>query len=167
MSEKNLKKLDIVLFILFPLFAAAISYFFKVNYFTSIMLFFGLPAIYLSFRNKHAIIKSVIFSITFSLLFTTGAYVAVHNGAWYVPNTVFPFRIFWGFAIEDLMIALFFSYLVVIFYEHFIDKSKYQITEHRIKYLILPVIILAILFLCFYILKLSIFDIPLVYLYLG
>ncbi len=51
------KKIDIILLILFPIFATLISLTIRANYFVSTVLFFVIPAIYFSLRTPNAIKK--------------------------------------------------------------------------------------------------------------
>lgn len=81
------KKIDIVLLILFPLFAFFIAIFLKANYLTSILLFFAPPAVYLSYRTKKAILRTLLFSILFVLPFgLVSDYVGIYGGAWACPS---------------------------------------------------------------------------------
>lgn len=64
------KTIDIVLMIVFPIFASIITLLFKTNFFTSTLLYFGLPALYLSFRLAKAISKSLICAVICSIFLT-------------------------------------------------------------------------------------------------
>ncbi|PIP63792.1 hypothetical protein CO165_01470 [Candidatus Roizmanbacteria bacterium CG_4_9_14_3_um_filter_33_18] len=56
-KQSNLKKLDILLLILFPVLATFTSLLLKTNYFISTILFFVVPSIYYSLRTPYAIKK--------------------------------------------------------------------------------------------------------------
>ena len=147
-NQKFLKKLDIVLLILFPLASVILSLVFKANFLVSILLFFGLPSLWLSFRTQTKIKKTFLFSLILSLpLGIFIDYIATINNSWFVPITVFSFRLFGVVPIEDLIWGFFFIYSIVIFYEHFLDKGKHELVDRRMKYLVWPLIIFALIFI--------------------
>ncbi len=128
-----IKKLDVLVLILLPLLAVFVSLALKTNFFVSTILFYGLPAIYLSWRNPHAVKRATIFSIASLPVMFIADYFAVLTKAWYVPSPLLP-RIlgivplddmFWGFAV---------IYVVVIFYEHFLDKGRHNVVDKKLKY---------------------------------
>lgn len=140
-------RFDIVLLILFPILSVFISLMFGTNFLISALLFTGLPAFYLSFRTPKAILRSIIFAAPFSII--GGLFfdhLAVLDNSWYVP-TVFPFRVFNTVPLEDLIWAFLLVYLILIFYEHFFDKSKHKIVGTRMKYFAYIVISLFTIFL--------------------
>lgn len=166
--HKLLKKLDIFLLIIFPLLSVFLSLIFKANFFFSILLFFGIPSIYFSFRSQDKIKKTLLFSFIFSI--PIGAivdYIGTINHAWFVPSTIFSFRLFNTVPVEDLIWAFFNTYLVVIFYEHFLDKGRQKLTETKFKYIIYLSIALVSIFLLILLRYSSILIIPYAYLLIG
>lgn len=144
--QKRVKKLDISLLFLLPVFATGFSLFLHANTLTSILVFYFPLAVYLSVRTKHAVLKTVVFSLFLTVLFgLVFDYMAYLDQAWYVPS-VFPYRIYGKIAGEDIIWSFFFVYTVVIFYEHFIDKAKHKVLEGKAKYGILLSVILILLF---------------------
>lgn len=147
MNEKFLKKTDITLLILFPVISVVFSLWFKTNYLTSILLFFGLPSFWLSFRTPKKIAKTFLFS-----LFTAVPigflldYVAVINNQWFVPSTIFSFRVMNIVPVEDFIWAFFLVYVIIIFYEHFLDKGKHELIDRKMKYIIWPLVVVLIVF---------------------
>jgi hypothetical protein len=100
----NQKKLEILLLILFPVLSVILSLVIKANFLVSTLFFFGLPAIWLSSRTKMAIKKTVLFSFIFSIpLAIIVDYRAILDKSWYVPTTVFPFRLLDIIPIENLI----------------------------------------------------------------
>jgi len=167
-DKKYLRKLDIFLLILFPIMSVILSLLLKASFLASILLFFGLPAVWLSYRTRHMIKKTLIFSLIFSIpLSLMIDYVAVLDKSWFVPSSVFSFRIFNVVAIEGFVFGFLLVYAVLIFYEHFLDKSKYEIVDKKMKYLILPLIILSIVFFALLLLKPGLLRIKYAYLCLG
>ncbi len=167
-NEKTLKKIDIILLIIFPIIATVISLLIKANFLVSTLLFFGLPASWLSYRTPHKSLKTLIFSAIFALPFGIIIdYITAQDGSWYVPTTIFPFRLLGVIPIEDLIWGFLLVYTVVIFYEHFLDKGKHELIDKKMKYFILPAIILFILFLLIYSLNPDFLRIKYAYLLIG
>lgn len=135
-NQKFLKKLDIFLLILFPIASVVLSLTFSVNFLVSILLFFGLPSLWLSFRTWSQVSKTFLFSLILSVpLGIFIDYIATIDNSWFVPISVFPFRLFGVVPIEDLIWGFFLIYSIVIFYEHFLDKGKHELVDRRMKYL--------------------------------
>lgn len=141
-----MKKLDILLLILFPLIAVILSLGLKLNFIISTLIFFGLPSVYLSFRTKKVILRT----LTFTLLFGLSAsivlnYMASLDNSWEVP-TIFPFRLLDKVSIEEIVWSLLIVYFIVIFYEHFFDKGKHKV-EYSMRYLAYILISILVVFL--------------------
>lgn len=161
------KKIDITFLILSPFIATLTSLTFRTNFLMSILFFFGIPAVYLSLRNKHAIKKSVIFSLVFGLLGGGLFDFLMHiNGAWFVP-TIFTFRIFNQIPVEDLLWGFLAVYNVIMFYEHFLDKGKHNLKDSNMKYLISLIIFLTFIISSIYIFNKNLFIIPYVFIKAG
>lgn len=168
MNEKILKKIDIFLLIFLPIFAAGVSLLVKANFLTSTLLFFGLPSLWLSYRTPQRISKTLLFSGIFSIpLGIIIDYIAALDGAWYVPTTIFPFRLLGVIPIEDIIWGFFLVYTIVIFYEHFLDKGKHELIDKKMKYFILPAILVLIIFFLLYFINPDLLRIKYAYLILG
>lgn len=128
-----LKKLDVLVLILLPLLAVFASLVLKTNLIISTMLFFGLLALYLSWRTKRGIKRAMLFSFVVSTCFIVIDYIVVGDQGWYVP-TIFPFRILGRVPMEDYIWYIFSSYTMLIFYEHFIDKGSHCLVAPNMKY---------------------------------
>jgi len=167
-NQNFLKKLDIFLLILFPIASAVLSLAFSVNFLVSILLFFGLPSLWLSFRTPSQVNKTFLFSLILSIpLGIFIDYIATVDNSWFVPITVFPFRLFSVVPIEDLIWGFFLIYSIVIFYEHFLDKGKHELVDKRMKYLAWPLIILMLVFFTILFTKPELLVIPYAYFWLG
>ncbi len=145
------KKIDIFFLIVSPLVATVISLYFKVNYITNIFLYFGLPALYLSVRNKHAIIKSTVFSLIMGVVAAFLIdYVATFSNSWLILSTVFHLRVLNIVPIEDIIWGFLVVYDTVMFYEHLLDKGRHNLKDTKVKYLVILTIFLLIVFLLVY-----------------
>jgi hypothetical protein len=92
----------------------------------------------------------------FSAIFITPVvfvlnYLAVRDNSWYVPTSVFPFRLLHDLPIEDAILGFMLTYSVVICYEHFLDKGKHHLIDQKMKYLIWPIGLLLIVFFALFV----------------
>lgn len=154
--------------ILFPLISVVLSLIFKVNFLASILLFYGLPSLWLSLRTPAQIKKTFLFSLIISIplgLFID--YLAIKDGAWFVPTTYFSFRLLGVIPIEDLIFGFFLIYSIVIFYEHFLDKGKHELVDKKMKYLIWPIVTALTIFIILLINRPNLLTLPFAYFWLG
>jgi len=142
LSRANLmKRLDIVLLIVFPLASIFLSLQFGLNYLYSTLLFYGLPAAWLSIRTPRRVTKVLIFSLILAVPLAIFAdYISIVSKAWIIPQTAFGFRVLGVVPVEDFILSFLSYYSIVIFYEHFLDKGKPEVIDKRMKYLILPLL---------------------------
>lgn len=162
------KKIDILFLIISPIVATIVSLFFKVNYLTNIFLYFGLPAAYLSIRNRHAIIKSTIFSlITGVVVAFLIDYIATFSKSWLILNTVFSHRVLGIVPLEDIIWGFLVVYDTIMFYEHLLDKGRHNLKDTKLKYLIVLTIFLLIAFVLVYWFNPAIIYIKYFYFYGG
>lgn len=141
---------DAVVLVAMPLFASWFSLWARTSMIFSTFLFFGLPAIYLSIKTPHAILRTLVFSLIMALPVNLVIdYLAHAMNAWFVP-TVYPFRFLGLVPIEDFVYTFLFIYAVTIFYEHFLDRSNHNILDKRMKYLIAGLLILVVVFAALY-----------------
>jgi hypothetical protein len=132
--NKDLRMLDIALLIFFPVLAVVLSFIFNTPYLISTFLFFGIPGLYLSFRTQKAVLRSLIFAFIGSISGTLVVdHLAALDNSWYT-RSMFSYRIFNTVSFDDLIWAFLIFYLVIIFYEHFFDKSKHKIIGSHMKY---------------------------------
>jgi len=114
-----------------PVFAALISLVFKTNFLASTLLFFGLPALYLSFKAKKAVKKAILFTLILLPLGVVFDFLGVTDHSWYVPRTVFPIRLLGTVPIEDVLWGMLLVYETILFYEYFLDKGKNNPLQKR------------------------------------
>lgn len=168
MKKIDFKKIDIAVLIIAPLMAMIISIILKANFLLSTLLFFGIPDIYLSVRNTQAIKKSLVFSI---LVGGVGSlvidYFATTNGSWFIPDSIFSFRIFDIVPIDDLVWGFLLVFNIIMFYEHLLDKGKHNVKDTKLKYLVVLVIFTLLAFFSIYAFKPSLFEIDYFYIKAG
>lgn len=131
--NKTIKKIDVIILSLSPIIAALVSVLLKTNFLISTFLFLGIPSLYLSIRTKKAIGRAAIFALLFITVGSILDHLAVINSIWFVP-TIFPFRIFGTVPAEDYVWAFMLVYLIIIYYEHFLDKGKHKLIAPHMKY---------------------------------
>jgi len=160
--------LDIIIISILPVASSVLILVFKLNFLESMLLFYATPSVYLSFRTKNAIPRSLIFALLWAI--PTGFvidYLVGINNVWYVPASPFP-RLFNLIPLEDLLWAFLISYLIVIFYEHFDDKCRgSNVKEGNIKTLIAFGLVVLSVFIVVRLINPSLLSIPYFYLFGG
>lgn len=130
-KQKMQQKDGIILFGL-PVFACVVSLYFQTNFFVSTFLFFGLLSVWLSARLPSRVPKVLLFSALLAIPVSIIVdYVGVMNGAWYVPASVFPFRLFSVVPIEDVLWGFLLVYNPVMFYCNFFDPGSSKLLHKR------------------------------------
>lgn len=133
-KRKKGKYIDVILLLAFPLFSAFISYTFRANLFIATMLFFGLPAAYLSIKaKKEAIKQTAIFTLFTVPVMIVFDYLAALDKVRLVPS-IFPVRLYGVVPLEEIIFGALLVYNIVLFYEYFIDKGKNKYKSGRLKY---------------------------------
>jgi len=143
---KNANKINLIVILVWPIFATLLSFLFNANYLISILLFFGVPSIYLSVINQKFVIKIALYSFIFSVpVAIILDYIAVVSGTWFMPLSVFdPFRVFGLIVVENILWVYLWVYFITIFYETFIEKDcKIKSFYPRLKYLFVVLISLT------------------------
>ncbi|MFA6257165.1 MAG: hypothetical protein WCT29_02700 [Candidatus Paceibacterota bacterium] len=134
-------------FLLFPIGAATVSIFLSANYLISTLLFFVPLAFILSFRRPENISSSLLFSAfaMVPILLPVDYYAFIYK-VWYIPNTIFPFRLLSGsLPVDDIIWVLLYCYVTVMLYHTLaLPKSPVRL---RLRFFILPILSLAILLL--------------------
>lgn len=162
-------KVDIVLMVLFPVVAAVTTLVLRTNFLISTLLFFGVPAFYLSARKPEIVSKSLIFAAIFSIpLGIVVDSLAVLDKSWHIPTTLFSFRLLGLVPVEDLIWLFLLVFFGIMFYEYFLDlgKKKDRISKN-IKYLIGFLISLLVVFLIFFFINSALLHIKYFYLKMG
>ena len=151
MKKLYVEHTDIVLFLLFPIAASTLSFLFHTNFFFSTLLFFGIPALYLSYKNIGNVKNAVLFSAFGSLGGFVFDYVGLINNAWNVPASIFPMRILGVVPVEDLIWGFLLVYSIVMTYEHFFNTTRHSSKNTKINlWNAIHVLILMMFFLVFF-----------------
>lgn len=123
--------------IIWPIAASAISFFVRADVMVSMLLFLGVPAIYLSVRKPFCIKMAALFSGIASVpLAIIIDYVMELTGGWFLPYSVFgDFRLFGYVTLEQIIWLFLYLYLVAMFYENFLDANcTHQLYSPKLKY---------------------------------
>src|SRR3989344_239787 len=148
------KHIDLIILTVYPIIAAIFSLTIKPNALLSVFIFFGIPSIFLSFRQPAHIKKAALFSLVGIPALVFIDYIAHITRAWLVPNSVFPFRLFGYVTIENIIWIFFHLYLVVIYFEHFVAHHfRDKLIQSKTKYLFLLVFSIFTFFLALYYFK--------------
>lgn len=128
---QQLPVLDLAMLITLPLIGLLATFQFHLGFFLSSLLYFGLPALYLSIRTPRVVPKVLLFSAVFSVLGgIVGDYIALLDNSWFVP-TIFPFRFLGSVTVEEITWFFAFLYVITLFFEHFFDKGKHRLLDKR------------------------------------
>jgi len=167
----KMKKRDLIVLTAIPLiiFLSVFLFNLRINYFTSLLLVFGIPSLYLSLKNKEKIRKvgffSILMGIPIAIIFELLA--AFGDKAWIVPNSILPYRLFGFMPLEDLLWMFFVIYIILIFYEHFCNEKFQREISVRIRimnFTLYSITFAIVLIFCF---KPSLLIVPYSYLLAG
>jgi lycopene cyclase domain-containing protein len=143
-------KLDILILIGLPILSFIFSLLLRSPYhvFTT-LLFYGLPAAYLilRYREYSFALKDLIFILIVSTPFAIIIdYIAILSGFWFDPQSIFGARFLGVIPGEDFIWMFAATYLVIIFYQTFIDKGKRELIDKRVGRLAVPAAMLLAIF---------------------
>ena len=156
--------------IIWPIAASVISFLVRADVMVSMLLFLGVPAIYLSVRKPSCIKMAALFSGIASVpLAIIIDYVMELTGGWFLPYSVFgDFRLFGYVTLEQIILLFLYLYLVAMFYENFLDKNcTHQLYTPAMKYFIAIFFVLFALFLAALLTAPKILEIHYFYLKIG
>jgi hypothetical protein len=136
---RRLTKHEFAILLVWPVFASVLSLILDAQIYLSLFLFFGAPAIYLSFRHPELIRKSLFFSVIFSVPATFLVdYVMEFTHAWAIERMEVPqIWILQHVSFLQIIWLITYTYLVVIYYETFFDRSVSKVMYPRTKKLML------------------------------
>ncbi len=164
------KKRDLILLILWPILASLISFLINANFFVSILLFLGVPSVYLSLINQKYVKKILLFSLAFGLpVGIVVDYIMELTGGWYIPYSIFgSFRLFGFITLDILLWGVLETYLILIFYETFVEqKCTPELYSSNFKYLLILVILALGAFVLLYFYNPFLLNIDYFYLKMG
>ncbi len=163
------KKVDLMMMILFPVVATITTLVLRTNLLISIFLYFGVPSLYIVLKNPKIMKKSIVFAFVFSIplsLFVDN--LAAVNGAWEVPESLFPVKFFGIATVEVYFFGLMWVFLTILMYEYFFDRHKHgNRIPTRIKYLLYIFSLLIFFVTIAFFTKKSWLLIPYYYLFVG
>lgn len=149
MNTKELRMRELFLFYLLPIIAVGLSIATKANYPITLLLFWGLPSLMLSFLAKNHVTKAALFAIACSVLFIPLDLVFYISKQWYVFTAPTDYRLFGIVAWEDIIFFFLWIYFPVLFWEHFYEKNHNEnnwskkMTKLTIVFLFVSIIILS------------------------
>ena len=152
---KSSRKIDLTFVILFPLIIFVFVFILnlRIGYLQSLVLFFAVPAIYISFRAKEKVKKVAWFSLLVSIpVAMLVELVAYWDQAWTIPQSLFPLRLFGFSPIENYLWQFLTVYTILIFYEHFCNPKFQPGISKKIKIMsaiIYPLTFIAIILFAF------------------
>ena len=166
---KKRETIDLVIILIWPIIAAILSFLLKTDALGSIILFAVIPSVFLSFRGKKYIKKSLIFSLIVSIpTIIIIDYIAEVTQQWFIPYSILPFKLFGIVTLEVILWAIFMIYYVAIFYEYFLDKHVTKRLWHpHMKYLAMLLLASAAIFMVLFFAFPSALNIPYFYLSFG
>ncbi|MBS3134413.1 hypothetical protein J4214_04235 [Candidatus Woesearchaeota archaeon] len=151
MNKKE--KFDLIIFLLWPIFSAIFSFVFELNNIASIILFLGVPCLYLTIRAKSHIFKSLYFSLPVSIVgMILIDYIAQKNSSWEMfPDSILSFKFFGLVTFEVILWAFLSVYFIILFYEYFIHHEIVKRNWNpKMKYLMIFLILLMLIFVFFF-----------------
>jgi hypothetical protein len=163
------EKTDLILLFIYPIIAALLSHLLNTNFFGSVIVFFGLPSIYLTLRAPQYSKKALLFALIVAVpAIIITDYIAHITEQWIIPHSIFPFRLLGIVTIEVILWAILNLYFVIMFYEHFLDKHVTKNFWHpHMKYLVAFAVSLFVLFITLYFYLPTALNIPFFYLCFG
>ena len=108
--------------LVWPLAAAFLCVYFNFNIFTAGILFYSMPAIYLTFKCSGERKKIFWISAAWALVWLSFDYFWETNRAWVV-NSAFDYRLFGVISVEMIGFAIVWPYLIITFYEYFVERD--------------------------------------------
>lgn len=159
--SKN-KNLDIIILVILLVLAPVLSIILKANLFVSILLFYGLPAVWLSMRIPKLIKKASIISLCGTLIFFIVDYFAATDGSWII-NSIFKYHLLNLLTFEDSLFMFLGTYLIVLFYEYFDDNEPKKKQKTRIKWLVALIAVIFIIFFGIRTANTAILNVPYAY----
>lgn len=157
------KYIDFAVVILCPLFVFLSVFLLglKPNYLESLLLFFGIPSLYLSIRSwsktKKVGLFSFLISAPIALIFIL---LIFGDNAWFVPKSVLQNRLLGLVTLEDFVWMFLCTYVILIFYEHFFDKQFDKKTSSRVRNLLYALYGITFIFVTLFLITGSLLVIP-------
>lgn len=168
MNKKT--KYDLMILLLWPILAAVLSFMFKLNNLSSIIVFLGIPGLYLTIRAKSHALKSLYFALPISVIgILIIDYIAQKSGSWEMfPSSTLPFKFFDIVTFEVILWSFLSIYFIVIFYEYFIHHEIVKrYWNPKMKYFMIFVVLVMLVFSFFFMVNPNYLTVPYFYLIWG
>ena len=123
-----------------PLVSVLLTICLRTPYLLSIFLFYGAPAIYISFRFLHLrqILKGVIFVVIVTIPFSIVVdYIGISSGVWYVPATLFSNRFLGVIPWEDFVWMFVATYSIFAIYVACVGNGTPKLINRRMGHFML------------------------------
>lgn len=163
--------IDLLVVLGIVLIAILVTIHFRVRFLTSTIFFFVVPSFYLLIRRRPRNIKRIfVASFLFGILFGfTFDFLAEFNEAWsWSPTKELVFPKILGIVPIDVIIWFFFwVFLLVVFYEHFIEHDRSDKISPHFKYAFYPGFVALILILAIFFINPGLLKLNYAYLGLG
>lgn len=143
---KLTKKQDFLVMVFWPLFIAGLSLILNLNSLYFLLLFFAVPAAYLSFKMPGQVKKSLTFSFVFGSVWTILDCFWEMSNAWVTPS-VFPFKFLGVASMENIIWIYIWVYFVVMFYEYFFEHDSQKEKTTKLTHSLIFVVSLGLLVL--------------------
>ncbi len=124
-KRKHYSPIDLAFLILAPATAAILTLLLPLNLLVSTLLYFGPPALYISWRRKDIIGRSLIYATTIAVISILTDYLAERDLSW-VSTSMFDFRLVGVVPIEAIVWMLLFTYFIVVYYLYFYDSAPHN-----------------------------------------
>lgn len=144
-KSNDYSKLDVTFLIAAPLLIAVATLYLPINLLFSTILFFGLPAGYISWQRKDLISRTLIYSFSIAVISILTDYLAEQDQSW-VSTSMFNARVAGIVPIEALVWMFAFTYLIVAYYLYFFDTKKHKPIGKRL-YLVFGAAIAVLIWL--------------------
>lgn len=146
-TVNNWRVKDHLIIIGLILLSIPITVFAEVNFLTSTLLFFGLPSAYLIWRRPQNIKKATLGGIILGLgLGFPFDFVAEYNNAWGWGADFFLPAHFFGVVSLDVLVWFFlWVFLVVAYYEHFIEHDRTKRISPKAKWVAVAGLVISVL----------------------
>jgi len=145
------KTRDLFYISLFIVVATFVILFFELGYLLTAFIYIGIPSIYISFKRKAFLKKTLLFSLMLSIpvVFVLDYIMHVSN-VWYEFSTI-GIRVLNSFPVDTFIWAFLYTFFIISFYEYFFDNDKMRNKFSRdIKYMIINLVTIVVVFLAVY-----------------
>ena len=113
---------ELLVFYILPIVAVVLSLALQAEYLMTILLFWGFPALFLSFLAKKHVKKALLFAAIGTPFLMSLDLIFYFTQSWYVFTDTY--RLLGIIAWEDILYFFFWVYFPVLFWEHFYDSNK-------------------------------------------